>query len=143
MLSNEYCEIFKTTHFEEHLRTAAFAISRLFLLKWSRVELISYSILVLDFFSLDRNRHAIILHFLHSPFTILHSSFSNSYRKKWKYHNKLIIFNIYGFYKMSWSYQLLIYMLTCINFKCIKRSSKNVLFTTYHHIELRWLAWLK
>ena len=25
--------------------------------------------------------------------------YSNAYRKKWKYYNKLIIFNIHGFYK--------------------------------------------
>ena len=33
---------------------------------------------------------------------------SNSYREKWKYYNKLIIFNIHGFNKILRFYQLLI-----------------------------------
>ena len=63
---------------------------------------------------------------------------SNSYCKRWKYCNKLIIFNIHGFYKILWSYQLLI--LIHINFCwACKVFFLKCFADTYHHIKIKQL----
>ena len=58
----------------------------------------------------------------------------NSYRKKWKYHNELIIFNIYGFYKIYLYFLQACKMLFLKCFVYILSSCRNKRITV---IELR------